>query len=114
MIVQWTAAVLIAVGSFFSLIAAIGILRMPDVYMRIQASTKATTLGVSSIIVAAALMLDAPDAGARAMLIVALLLLTAPVAAHMIGRAAYADGVPLWSATETDEMQEDLVDEGAM
>ena len=104
--VVWTAAVLIVVGSLFSVLAAVGILRMPDVYMRAQAATKSATLGVCSLALAAMLLTPSPGASARALLIIAFLLLTAPIAAHMICRAAYTAGVTTWEKTEIDELRE--------
>ena len=95
----------IAIGSIFALLAAVGIVRMPDLYMRIQAATKASTFGVSFIVLAAVLQFDDLGAKTRALLIIAFIVLTAPVAAHMIGRAAYSAGVPLWKQTMVDELR---------
>jgi multicomponent Na+:H+ antiporter subunit G len=105
MIGEWTVAAFILVGVLFSLLAAIGLLRMPDLYMRIQASTKSSTLGVSCIALAAALHFDDVSVTTKAVLIVAFLFLTAPVAAHMIGYAAYVAGVELWPQTVVDELR---------
>jgi len=105
-ILAWFASVLIVVGSLFSVLAAVGIMRMPDVYMRAHAATKSATLGVSFLALAAALLIPSPGASARALLIIAFLLLTAPVAAHMICRAAYTAGVPTWDKTKTDELRQ--------
>lgn len=105
MIVEWIAAALIVVGAAFSLLAAVGLLRMPDVYMRIQAAAKSTTLGVSSLVLAMALLSGAMGVSMRALLVAAFLLLTAPVAAQVIGRAAYINGQPLWRRSIVDELQ---------
>lgn len=105
MIGEWIAAALILVGSVFSLLAAVGLLRMPDLYMRMQAAAKSSTLGVSCIVVAAALQFGETAFTTNAVLVVAFLFLTAPVAAHMIGRAAYFSGVELWTRSVIDEMQ---------
>jgi multicomponent Na+:H+ antiporter subunit G len=85
-------------GSLFGLLGAVGIIRMPDLFTRLQASTKAGTLGVT---------IHFADLGitVRAMLVVAFLFLTAPIAAHMIARAAYFVKVPLWEHTEFDELE---------
>ena len=107
MIGEWTTAALIVVGGVFSTIAAVGILRMPDLYMRIQAATKASTLGVSCIACASIVHLDGTGATTHAVLIIAFLFLTAPVAAHMIGRAAYTAGVSLWRGTVVDELEKE-------
>ena len=106
MIGDWIVAGLILVGAVFSALAAIGILRMPDLYMRIQAATKSSTLGVSCIVLAAAVHFDETAATTKAVLVVAFLFVTAPVAAQMIARAAYAAGVELWSRSLVDEMRD--------
>lgn len=94
---------LMAIGTLFSFLAALGVLRMPDIYMRIQATTKSATAGVSSIVLAAAIEFGDTGTTTRALLVVAFLFLTAPVAAHIIGRAAHATGVPLWDRSVLDE-----------
>lgn len=96
---------LLLIGGAFLLLAAIGIVRMPDLYSRIQAATKAATLGVGCIILALAIHFEDLGLTVRALLVIAFLFLTQPVAAHMIGRAAYFVGVPLWEHTIIDELR---------
>lgn len=104
MTTEWTVTILIIIGCLFSVLAAIGILRMPDLYTRIQAATKSSTLGVSCLVLAAAVTINQTGTTTRSLLVIAFLLLTAPVAAHMIGRAAYLAGIPLWPGNGmTDE-----------
>ena len=98
-------AALLIIGSLFLLLAAIGVLRMPDLLMRIQVATKASTLGVGCMLLAVAVYFHDFAITMRAVLVIAFFLLTAPVAAHMIGRAAYFVGVPLWEETIVDELQ---------
>lgn len=95
---------LLLIGSLFMLLAAVGILRMPDLYMRIGTSTKASTLGLVCILTAVAVHFAEMGMATRAIATVIFVLLTAPVAAHMIGRAAYVVGVPLWDRTIVDEL----------
>ncbi|MFT5485608.1 MAG: multicomponent Na+:H+ antiporter subunit G [Paracoccaceae bacterium] len=94
----------IIAGGFFAFAAALGVLRLPDVLTRMHASTKAGTLGCGLILAAAALHFG--DTGTVGLCVAAIvfLFLTAPVAAHMIGRAAYRTGVPLSDRTVIDEM----------
>lgn len=92
---EWIVIVLLLAGGFFSMVAGIGIYRMPDVLMRMHASTKAGTLGVGLVVAGLAVYTGAGYDITRAVLIVAFLLLTAPVSAHLIGRAAYRTGVRL-------------------
>ena len=76
------------VGSFFALVAAIGIFRLPDVLMRMHASTKAGTLGSSLILVGSAFYFADGAVTTRVVATIVFLMLTAPIAAHMLGRAA--------------------------
>jgi multicomponent Na+:H+ antiporter subunit G len=101
-----TAALWLA-GSGFALLAALGVLRMPDVFTRMQASTKASTLGVGCLLAGAALHLGDFATFIRAGSIGAFVLLTTPVAAHVIARASYLADVPLWKGTVLDERRRD-------
>ena len=92
-------------GASFMLLAAVGIVRMPDLFTRMQTASKASTLGISLILLAAGLLLDDYAVALRAILTISFFFVTAPVAAHMIARAAYFVGVPLWSGTITDELR---------
>jgi multicomponent Na+:H+ antiporter subunit G len=98
-------SVLLMIGATFLLAAAIGVLRMPDLFTRMQTATKAATLGISCILIAVALYMDDLGVAIRAFFTVVFFFLTAPVAAHMIGRAAYFIGVPLWKETMVDELR---------
>jgi len=95
-------------GTFFVVVAGLGVVRLPDVPMRMHASTKAGTLGAA--LIASSLTFFFPGLGilARSAALVVFLLLTAPVAAHMIGRAAYYGGpqigVRLWEKTTIDQL----------
>jgi len=82
------AGVLVLIGAAFSLIASIGIVRLPDVLTRMHASTKAGTLGASLILIAAACIFGDTSTIAKCVASILFLLLTAPIAAHMIGRAS--------------------------
>ena len=93
-------------GAFFAFVAALGMLRMPDLYMRLSAATKASTLGVSFILLATAIFFNDLGVTGEVVAIIAFIILTAPVAAHMIGRAAYFNKVPLWKKSAHDEMTE--------
>jgi multicomponent Na+:H+ antiporter subunit G len=95
---------LLILGAMFLLAAAIGVVRMPDLFTRMQAATKAATLGISCIFGAVALYMEDLSVAMRAFLTIGFFFLTAPVAAHMIGRAAYFIGVPLWEESIVDEL----------
>jgi multicomponent Na+:H+ antiporter subunit G len=91
-------------GAAFSILGSLGMWRMPDLYTRLQASTKAGTLGVACIMCAAAIHFADLAVAVRALLVVAFLFLTAPVAAHIIARAAHFTRVPLWEHNTIDEL----------
>lgn len=97
-------------GSAFALLAAVGLLRMPDVFTRMQASTKASTLGLGCLLIGAALQMGDFAGLIRVASIGAFVLLTTPVAGHVIARAAYLADVPLWAGTVLDERREDADD----
>jgi multicomponent Na+:H+ antiporter subunit G len=94
---------LLLLGSALMLLAAIGIVRLPDVFTRMHAATKPSTLGIGLIIAGVAVHFQDLEIATRAVLIAAFFLLTVPVGAHMIGRAAYLIGTPLWEGTVVDE-----------
>ncbi|MEQ8845052.1 MAG: monovalent cation/H(+) antiporter subunit G [Phycisphaerales bacterium] len=96
---------LVLIGGFFSVLAAVGLLRMPDVYTRMQAATKAGTLGVGCMVLAVATHFTTLDVILESLLVIAMLFVTAPIASHLIARAAYFVGSPLWDGTAHDEMR---------
>ena len=106
-------AVLILIGALFMLIAGLGIVRMPDLYLRMSATTKAATLGAGSILLGAAIYFYDLGISSRAIATIIFLLITAPVAAHMLGRAAFSSGVPLWEDTLYNELHESARNEAA-
>jgi multicomponent Na+:H+ antiporter subunit G len=99
------AGLLIIAGAFFMLVSALGVLRLPDLFMRMHAATKAGTLGAALVLFAAALLSGQLSVSIKAVVVFLFLLLTAPVAAHVLGRAAYYGGVELWDRTMLDELE---------
>jgi multicomponent Na+:H+ antiporter subunit G len=98
-------AVLLLIGAFFMFVGAVGVVRMPDLFMRMSATTKSATLGVSFMLAAAAVHFAELGLASRMVATIAFMFLTAPVAAHMIGRAGYARRVELWKGTIADELR---------
>jgi len=96
---------LLVVGAIFSLLAAVGIVRMPDLYLRMHSSTKAGTLGVGCLLGACAAYFGEIAVVLQASLVVGFLFLTAPIASHLIARAAYFEHVPLWKGTRDDALE---------
>lgn len=105
--IEYLIAALLVAGGFFALVAALGVLRFPDVFMRLHAAAKAGTLGAGCLLVAAALYFETTSITARVVAAVVFLMLTAPVASHFIGRAAYRSGTPLWRGTRLNELEDD-------
>ena len=97
--------VIITFGALFVLFAAIGIVRMPDLYLRLSVTTKAATLGVGMILISGAVYFSEPSMTTRALAVVFFLLLNAPVGAHLIGKASYFAGIPLWKKTVLDDIK---------
>ena len=92
------------IGLFFSVSGAVGIIRMPDVYSRIQCSSKTITMGALPALIAL-VVAEGPISsyGSRALLVGVLLLIVNPAASHAIARAAYKSGVPMWQGAVRDE-----------
>jgi multicomponent Na+:H+ antiporter subunit G len=97
-------AVVAFIGAVFLLLASVGIVRMPDVYNRIQAGTKASTVGV--VLTLVGLGLHEPDWLLKIVLIAVFVLLTNPLSSHALARAAHAAGVPLAPGAVRDELAE--------
>ncbi len=99
--------VLIGIGLAFDLFGCLGLVRLPDVYNRLQAATKCVTLGTCSILFGVFLITGFTGTGIKALLCIIFLILTAPVAAHAISRGAHRAGVKLWESSVVDKYQED-------
>ncbi len=97
--------IFLMLGSIFILISAVGIIKMPDLFTRMSATTKASTLGIGLVLIGTAFYWGNVGIVVRSIAIIVFLLLTAPVAAHIIGRAAYFDKIPLWNKTHIDELK---------
>ena len=92
-------------GLAFSLSGALGIVRMPDLYTRIQCSSKTITMGALPALVALVVGKGLiSNYGSRALLVAALLLVVNPAASHALARAAYKAGVPMWPGAVRDEV----------
>jgi multicomponent Na+:H+ antiporter subunit G len=104
---ELVSSILMIVGAVFILLASIGLLRLPDLFTRMQAATKAAVLGAACMLLAMAFHFS-HDLGtvARSVATLAFIFLTAPVAAHMIARAAYFLGVPMWQGSVLDDLKD--------
>lgn len=98
-------ACLVCLGAIFGLLAAVGIVRMPDLYTRMQSATKAGTLGVACVVLAAAVHFGTSEVAVKVAMITLFLFATAPIASHLVALAAYRAGVPLWDQTIRNDME---------
>ncbi|MCA1031670.1 monovalent cation/H(+) antiporter subunit G [Bacillus timonensis] len=100
-------AVMILVGAFLSLVSSVGLIRLPDIYTRNHAASKSATLGILFILLGAFLFFWIEDGtmNARLLLGIVFVFITAPVAGHLISRAAYNSKVPLWEHSIQDDLR---------
>ena len=99
--------IFIGIGLAFDLFGCLGLVRLPDVYCRLQAATKCVTLGTCSILFGSFLIVGFTAAGMKSLLCIIFVVLTAPVAAHAIARGAHRAGVKLWKDSIVDKYAED-------
>nr|WP_279346027.1 monovalent cation/H(+) antiporter subunit G [Gramella oceanisediminis] len=104
MIIDIIIGTLATFGALFVLLAAVGMIRMPDTYLRISVTTKAATLGVGLLLMASMVYFSDSDVTSQAFVIILFIFLTAPVSAHLIGRASYFIGVKLWDKSVMDDL----------
>lgn len=112
---ELTGSILILIGAFFLFSAGLGLLRMPDVFTRIQAGTKASTLG--NILVLAGLGFYHPDWSLKLLIIAYFVLMTNPLSSHALSRAAHAIRTPMAASTVVDALRntdEEQVEEGGI
>ena len=109
---EYIGLTLIVLGVLFDISGCIGLVRLPDVYNRIQASTKCVVLGTTLILVGSLVMLDTLSATIKGVICILFILITSAVAAHALSRAAHRSGVPLWHQSVIDKYAEDGEAEG--
>ena len=98
---------LIAVGVAFDLLGTLGLVRLPDVYNRLQAATKCVTFGTCCILVGAAVAGPTSAFAVKAVLCAVFVLLTSPVGAHALARGSHRSGLKLWHGSVVDRYAED-------
>lgn len=99
--------IFIVIGLVFDFFGCLGLVRLPDIYNRIQASTKCVTLGTCSIMFGTFLILGLTAGGIKALLCISFVLLTAPVSAHVLARGAHISRVKLCKESIVDKYEED-------
>ena len=98
--------ILIAIGILFDIFGCIGLVRFPDVYNRLQASTKCVTLGTILLLFGVAVVAGEGAISGKAVICAVFILITSPTAAHAIAKGAYASAVPLWENSVVDKYAE--------
>ena len=111
--IEWFSGGLFIVGATLGLLAGVGVLRMPDVFTRMQASTKASTLGLGCLLAGVAIRNPELSFVVRAGVIAAFMLLTTAVSAHVIARAAARSGAAIWKGTIVDERPQHMTGQGS-
>ena len=98
--------ILICIGVLFNLLGCIGLMRLPDVYNRLQSATKCVTLGTCSILLGVLVHYGFIDTGIKALITIPLLFFSATVAAHALAKGAYLFGVKLGDKTVIDDYKD--------
>ncbi|MHA6247816.1 monovalent cation/H(+) antiporter subunit G [Pontibacter sp. CAU 1760] len=111
MIKEVLSGIFILSGVLFMLISTIGLLRLPDFYIRMSAITKGATLGVGLILLGIGIYFNEPSMLLKVLAIVIFTFITTPVAAHVIGRTAVQQKIPFWKRTNLKEFKSYLVSE---
>jgi monovalent cation/proton antiporter MnhG/PhaG subunit len=101
-------AIFLVAGAIICLIAAVGVLRLPDFFLRMHAATKAGVAGAGLVLIGVALAEPSLGMWIKLAVAIALLLLTTPIAGHLLARAGYVSGVPLWGGTREDQLAGEL------
>lgn len=105
------ALVLITIGVVFDFVGGLGLLRLPDIYNRLQAATKCVTLGTCFILIGVFVELGFTNAGLKAILCMLFILIASPTAAHAISRGSHIYGIKLWEGSVVDKLAEDKAKE---
>jgi multicomponent Na+:H+ antiporter subunit G len=97
--------IIILVGTLLIVLASVGAIRLPDIYLRMHAAAKASSLGLSLLLIGIIIKFPTLSVIMRSAVIVAVIFFTAPLAGHMISRVAYLLKVPKWKGTVKDDLE---------
>ncbi len=100
--------ILIIIGILFDVFGCIGLVRFPDVYNRLQASTKCVTLGTIFLLIGVALACGSGAISAKAIVCAVFILITSPTAAHAIAKGAHISGVQMWEKSVVDKYGQEV------
>ena len=99
--------ILISIGILFDIFGCIGLVRFPNIYNRLQASTKCVTLGTILLLIGVAFVSGWGPTAAKAIICAIFILIASPTSAHAIAKGAYASGIKLWEKSVVDKYGED-------
>ena len=99
--------IFVVIGAIFNIAGCIGLVRLPDIYNRLQAATKCVTLGTCSILFGVFVYIGVSGIGIKALLCACFILLTSPTAAHALARGSHLFGIKLWEKSVCDKYEED-------
>jgi monovalent cation/proton antiporter MnhG/PhaG subunit len=105
---EFLSALFLVTGAALCLLASLGVLRLPDFFMRMHAATNAGVAGCGLLLVGVAFAEPSPGMWIKVAIAIAFLLLTTPIAGHLLARAGYVAGVPLWGGTREDQLRGEL------
>ena len=101
--------IIIGIGIAFNLFGCLGLLRLPDVYNRLQAATKCATLGTCGILFGLFVRYGFIDIGIKSLIAIPLLFLASTASAHALVRGAYRFGIRLWEKSVIDDYEEKTI-----
>jgi len=104
LLLDYVAGILIVIGAIFTLVASIGLLRLPDLYTRMHAASKAGTLGSCVMLIALAVQSQDLAISTRALAGVIFFLMTVPISSHLLAKAAHASGCRMWPNSVRDDI----------
>lgn len=104
-ILIWLSALFVIAGSLVTFVAALGVLRLPDFFMRMHAATKAGVVGPSLLLIGAGFFNPSLSTWIKVFLAILFLLTTTPIAGHLIGKAGFIGGVSLWKGTVRNDLE---------
>ncbi len=101
---MWLSALFVLVGSIITFIAALGVLRLPDFFMRMHAATKAGVVGPSLLLIGAGFYEPSLPTWIKITLAILFLTMTTPIAGHLLGKAGFLGGVHVWQGTSRNDL----------
>ena len=104
---NFLANLIIVIGVLFNIFGCIGLIRLPDIYNRLQAATKCVTLGTCMILAGSMVLVSSPAALLKCLICLIFILLTSPTAAHALALGSHASGVRLWEKSIIDQYESD-------